>query len=244
MRKILLALLVTLTPVGIAAGEPFAVVELFTSQGCNSCPGAEAVLRDLSAYARESGLRIFPIEWHVDYWDRLGWPDPFGAPEHSQRQRSYARALGQRGPYTPQIIINGTTIVRPAQRRQLVFEQAELALEKPARAAVTLTADLAERALDVTFSVSDAPRRAAVMLIVVERDLGNHVPRGENRGKTLRNDEVVRAHHDLGRLGRETSGTTTLQVPEEIDLAKASLICIVHDPVTMEIVGAASVDLA
>ena len=243
MRRILFALLVTLTPVGIAAGEPFAVVELFTSQGCNSCPGAEAVLRDLSAHARESGLRIFPIEWHVDYWDRLGWPDPFGAPEHSQRQRSYARALGQRAPYTPQIIINGTTIVRPAQRRQLVFEQAELALEKPARAAVTLSADLAERALEVTFSVSDAPRRAAVMLIVVERDLGNHVPRGENRGKTLRHDEVVRAHHDLGRFGRETSGTTTLQMPEEIDPSKASLICIVHDPVTMEIVGAASLDL-
>ena len=243
MRKTLLALLVTLTPVGIAAGEPFAVVELFTSQGCNSCPGAEAVLRDLSAHARSSGLRIFPIEWHVDYWDRLGWPDPFGAPEHSQRQRSYARALGQRGPYTPQIIINGTTIVRPAQRRQLVFDQAELALEKQAKTEVALSADLAERALDVTFSVSDAPRRAAVMLIVVERGLGNHVPRGENRGKTLRHDEVVRAHHDLGRLGRETSGTFVMEVPEEVDPAMASLICIVHDPVTMEIVGAASVDL-
>ncbi|MDE0222672.1 MAG: DUF1223 domain-containing protein [Spirochaetaceae bacterium] len=247
MRKTLLALIVTLatlTPAGIAvAGEPFAVVELFTSQGCNSCPGAEAVLRDLSAHARESGLRIIPIEWHVDYWDRLGWPDPFGDPEHSQRQRRYARALGQRGPYTPQIIVNGTTIVRPAQRRQLVFDQAEMALEQPAQAEVTLSAGLAERALDVSFSVSDAPRRAAMMLIVVERGLGNHVPRGENRGKTLRHDEVVRAHHDLGRIGRETSGTFALEVPEDVDLAMASLICIVHDPVTMEIVGAASVDL-
>lgn len=246
MRKTLLALIVTLatlTPAGIVAGEPFAVVELFTSQGCNSCPGAEAVLRDLSAHARESGLRIIPIEWHVDYWDRLGWPDPFGDPEHSQRQRRYARALGQRGPYTPQIIVNGTTIVRPAQRRQLVFDQAEMALEQPAQAEVTLSAGLAERALDVSFSVSDAPRRAAMMLIVVERGLGNHVPRGENRGKTLRHDEVVRAHHDLGRIGRETSGTFALEVPEDVDLAMASLICIVHDPVTMEIVGAASVDL-
>ena len=144
MRKTLLALIVTLatlTPAGIAvAGEPFAVVELFTSQGCSSCPGAEAVLRDLSAHARESGLRIIPIEWHVDYWDRLGWPDPFGDPEHSQRQRRYARALGQRGPYTPQIIVNGTTIVRPAQRRQLVFDQAETALEQPAQAEITLSA--------------------------------------------------------------------------------------------------------
>jgi len=244
MRRVLLALIVTLTPVGIAAGEPFAVVELFTSQGCSSCPGAEAVLRDLSAHARESGLRIFPIEWHVDYWDRLGWPDPFGEPEHSQRQRRYARALGQRGPYTPQIIVNGTTIVRPAQQRQLVFDQVEQALEQPARAGVSLSAELADGSLDVTYAVNDAPRRAALMLIVVERGLGNHVPRGENRGRTLRHDEVVRTHHDLGRIGRETNGTFALEVPEEVDPAMASLVCIVHDPVTMEIVGAASVDLA
>ena len=202
------------------------------------------MLRDLSAHARESGLRIFPIEWHVDYWDRLGWPDPFGAPEHSQRQRRYARALGQRGPYTPQIIINGTTIVRPAQRRQLVFDQAELALEKQASAEVTLSAELADGSLNIAYAVNDAPRRAALLLIVVERGLGNHVPRGENRGKTLRHDEVVRAHHDLGRVGREATGTTELAFPEEVDPAQASLICIVHDPVTMEIVGAASVDLA
>ena len=84
------------------------------------------------------------------------------------------------------------------------------------------------------------------MLIVVERGLGNHVPRGENRGKTLRHDEVVRAHHDLGRIGREDEPARqrACRFPEEVDPAMASLICIVHDPVTMEIVGAASVDLA
>ena len=245
MRTVLLVLLVTLTPAGIAvAGEPFAVVELFTSQGCSSCPGAEAVLRDLSAHARESGLRIIPIEWHVDYWDRLGWPDPFGDPEHSQRQRRYARALGQRGPYTPQIIVNGTTIVRPAQQRQRVFDQVELALEQPVKAEVSLNTGLADGSLNITYAVNDAPRRAALLLIVVERGLGNHVPRGENRGKTLRHDEVVRTHHDLGRIGREATGSFALAVPEEVDPAMASLICIVHDPVTMEIVGAASVDIA
>lgn len=238
-------MLVTLTPVGIAvAAEPFAVVELFTSQGCNSCPDAEAVLRDLSAHARSSGLRIFPIEWHVDYWDRLGWPDPFGDPEHSQRQRRYARVLGQRGPYTPQLIVNGTTIVRPAQRKHLVFDQVELALEKPAKTEMSLSAERLEGSLDVTCAVSDAPRRLAMMLIVVERGLGNHVPRGENRGKTLRHDEVARAHHDLGRIGREATSRFALEIPEEVDPAMASLICIVNDPVTMEIMGAASIDLA
>ena len=244
VRNALLALLLAMTSGGIAAAEPFAVVELFTSQGCNSCPGAEAVLRDLSAHARESGLRIFPIEWHVDYWDRLGWVDPFGDPEYSQRQRRYARVFGARGPYTPQIIVNGTTVVRPAQRKQLVFDSVASALEEPAEAEVALSADLVDGWLKVTYAVSDAPRRAAVLLIVVERGLGNHVPRGENAGKTLRHDEVARALHDLGRIGREATGTTEMEIPDEVDPAMASVIAIVHDAVTLEILGAASIDLA
>ena len=244
VRPRLLALLVGIASGGVAAAEPFAVVELFTSQGCNSCPGAEAVLRDLSAHARESGLRIFPIEWHVDYWDRLGWVDPFGDPEYSQRQRRYARVFGARGPYTPQIIVNGTTIVRPAQRKQLVFDSVESALEEASKAEVALSADLVDGSLKVTYAVSDAPRRAAMLLIVVERGLGNHVPRGENAGKTLRHDEVARALHDLGRIAREATGTTELEIPDEVDPAMASVIAIVHDAVTLEILGAASVDLA
>ena len=243
-RSALLALLLALASGGVAAAEPFAVVELFTSQGCSSCPGAEAVMRDLSAHARESGLRIFPIEWHVDYWDRLGWDDPFGDPEYSRRQRRYARAFGSRTIYTPQLIVNGTMVVRPAQQRQLVFDEVEHALARRAKAQVSLAAEEADGSLNVTYVVSDAPRRAALILIVVERGLGNHVPRGENAGKTLRHDDVARAFHDLGRVGREANGTTSFVVPEEIDRTMASLIAIVHDAVTLEILGAASVDLA
>ena len=224
--------------------EPFAVVELFTSQGCSSCPGAEAVLRDLSAHARKSGLRVFPIEWHVDYWDRLGWPDPFGDPDYTRRQRRYARALGSRTIYTPQIIVNGATVVRPAQRRQIVFDAVEAALAEQAQAAVSLAAVLEDGSLRVTYEVDDAPRRAAMLLVVVERGLGNHVPRGENAGRTLRHDEVARALHDLGRIDRQASGAVELALPAGVDPAQASVIAIVHDAVTQEIVGAAGVDLA
>ncbi len=244
VRARLLALIAGVAAGGVAAAEPFAVVELFTSQGCSSCPGAEAVLRDLSAYARESGLRVFPIEWHVDYWDRLGWPDPFGDPDYTRRQRRYARAFGERTVYTPQIIVNGATVVRPAQRRQLVFDAVESALAAQAQAAVSLTAGLVDGSLHVTYAVRDAPRRAAMMLVVVERGLGNHVPSGENAGRTLRHDEVARALHDLGRIGRQASGTAELALPDEVDAAKASVIAIVHDAVTLEILGAAGVDPA
>lgn len=243
-RVRLLILIAGVAAGGAAAAEPFAVVELFTSQGCSSCPAAEAVLRDLSAHARQSGLRVFPIEWHVDYWDRLGWPDPFGDPDHSRRQRRYARALGSRTVYTPQIIVNGATVVRPAQRRQLVFDAVESALGAEAQAEVSLTAVLTDRSLRVTWAVRDAPRRAAVLLVVVERGLGNHVPRGENAGRTLRHDEVARTLHDVGRIGRQASGDAELALPAGVDAAQASVIAIVRDAVTQEIVGAAGVDLA
>ena len=165
-------------------------------------------------------------------------------PEPRRSSRRYARVFGARGPYTPRIIVNGTTVVRPAQRKQLVFDSVESALEEPAEAEVALSADLVDGSLNVTYAVSDAPRRAAMLLIVVERGLGNHVPRGENAGKTLRHDEVARALHDLGRIAREATGTTELEIPDEVDPAMASVIAIVHDAVTLEILGAASVDLA
>src|SRR5215471_1797760 len=83
------------------AESGFAVVELFTSEGCSSCPPADAVLRDLS------GADLYPLSFHVDYWNELGWVDPFSAVWATERQRTYARALGERGVYTPEMIVNG-----------------------------------------------------------------------------------------------------------------------------------------
>jgi hypothetical protein len=84
-----------------------AVIELFTSEGCSSCPPADDVLAELAA-RRERGDAVVTLGFHVDYWDHLGWAEPFGSPAWTQRQTDYARALGLRGLYTPQAVINGT----------------------------------------------------------------------------------------------------------------------------------------
>ena len=107
------------------ATSSFAVVELFTSQGCNSCPRAEEALARL--VEDTAGLAVFPIEWHVHYWDYLGWPDPYAIPEAAQRQRRYGQVLGS-GVYTPQMVLNGRSIVRPAQDYHLVRSSALTAL--------------------------------------------------------------------------------------------------------------------
>ena len=91
----------------VMAAEPFAVVELFTSEGCSSCPPAEALLNQIHPRAAKSGQRIYTLAFHVDYWDRLGWKDPFSEAAYSQRQNSYANGFGEDRIYTPQMIVNG-----------------------------------------------------------------------------------------------------------------------------------------
>jgi hypothetical protein len=112
-------------PVAQAGGV--AVVELFTSEGCSSCPPADAVLADIAA---TGGPTTYALAYHVDYWDDLGWPDRFASPESAARQQTYARALGTRGLYTPQMVVGGTEQFTGSDRAR-----ATAAIEREARRA-------------------------------------------------------------------------------------------------------------
>ena len=99
------------TAVGGTAQEghptPFALVELFTSEGCSSCPPADALFAKLMTEADTSGRAVYGLSFHVDYWDSLGWKDPFPDASFTRRQNRYETLLGVRGPYTPQLVVNG-----------------------------------------------------------------------------------------------------------------------------------------
>ncbi|MBZ0167242.1 MAG: DUF1223 domain-containing protein, partial [Candidatus Omnitrophica bacterium] len=90
-----------------AGDQPFALVELFTSQGCSSCPTADEYLKELTTLAREKNIRLFTLGFHVDYWDYLGWRDPYASPQFTARQQRYAQVLRASTIYTPQMIVNG-----------------------------------------------------------------------------------------------------------------------------------------
>src|SRR6476620_3102500 len=110
----------------------FAVVELFTSEGCSSCPPADAVLARLAADTRDRGLAVYPLAFHVDYWDRLGWRDPHSAKAYTDRQYAYAAALGAAGQvYTPQMVVNGTAAFAGSNARE-ADRQVAAALVRPA----------------------------------------------------------------------------------------------------------------
>ncbi|MGQ5261954.1 DUF1223 domain-containing protein [Micromonospora sp. ZYX-F-536] len=226
----------------------FAVVEMFTSQGCNSCPPAEDVLSEIDRDARERGQPVYALGFHVDYWDHLGWADPFGAEAHTLRQEAYARALGSRGLYTPQMIVNGAVEFVGSDRRL-----ASMAINSALSEAVNTTPlalSLQEapedagdgRRVVVEFEAGRLPQPAAFNVAVVERGLENDVPRGENAGRRLRQDGVVRAFTSIPM--NTERGQVDLEVPSTLDPRKASVVGYVQNDGDKTIVGAASVDVA
>lgn len=193
MRLLLVPFLALLAAPALAETRPV-VVELFTSQGCSSCPPAEAYFRDLAARGD-----LVALEWHVDYWDDLHagasgkWKDPFSSPDHTRRQRAYNRALlGKPGAYTPQLVIDGAEetvgsrraeIDRLVNGRQGTEETASLAVA-PGPDGLTVTAA--------------APAGATVRLVRFAKALVTRVQGGENAGKTLAEAHVVRRQEVLG----------------------------------------------
>lgn len=168
-----------------SAGEPVPVlVELFTSEGCSSCPSADAALETLARTQPVAGARIIPLELHVDYWNDLGWADPFSSPAFTQRQRDDARGAGDDRIYTPQMVVDGA--------QSFVGEEAR-AEEAVARAAEVskLPVSIDIRGASVVVQAKP-PADADVWLAVTEGELVSHVPRGENAGRTLRHAAVVR----------------------------------------------------
>lgn len=176
--------------------QPTGVVELFTSQGCSSCPPADRVMTELSK-SRDT----LALSWHVDYWDYLGWKDTFGSPESTKRQRAYAISLGSRSVYTPQAVINGRIDV-VGSRGKAVSE----ALEKFAGTEKGLSASAIEARADngvLTVTVPHAPQSAGSTLWMVYFDHGSTVAvqRGENKGRSIVYSNVVRGMEMIGMVG-------------------------------------------
>ncbi len=218
---------------GTAAAPGFALVELFTSEGCSSCPPADRLLDALATEARKDGRRVHALAFHVDYWDYIGWKDPFGSPAHTARQRAYTHALGS-STYTPQMVVNG--------RREFVGSQgpkarAEVlrAVGEPATVALTATADPAEGGWTVTYETKGAPPGVQIHAALVQGGLSTKVPRGENAGRTLPHDNVVRAF----ATGGIPRGALRLSAPEGATATR--FVVFAQDPGSMAVLAATEV---
>jgi hypothetical protein len=223
---------------GTAKGASFAVVELFTSEGCSSCPPADNVLHALAQEAQ--GRPVFLLSFHVDYWNDLGWPDPFSAEAFTDRQRAYARAGSGSGLYTPQMIVGGRDAFIGSNAGE-ARRRIEESLARPALAAVSLRArvDPGASHVDVAYTVTGATEDAVLNVALVERDLVVRVLRGENAGRMLRHENVVRAF-ETASASRSPEGSVRLALPPSMDRSRASIIGYAQRRASLEIIGATS----
>ncbi len=232
--------LTTEEPEMAGGGDGFAVVELFTSEGCSSCPPADRLLSELIEESRREGTHVYALAYHVDYWDRLGWRDRFADPAYTERQRAYVKD----GVYTPQMVVSGTAQFVGSDAARARREVKE-ALGRPVPAPVTLEVKPAEGgAISVRYSCMlpesvDMVSNASLHVALIENGLTTEVKAGENAGETLRHDGVVRAFTTV-KPGSVVHGTVELKPPKDLKPENASVIAFVQHGRTMHIHGAAS----
>jgi hypothetical protein len=181
----LLALLASLAGAGAAAAsENKTVVELFTSQGCSSCPKADKLLGELA-----SDPRLIALTLAVDYWDYLGWRDTLALHAHSKRQKGYAGHRGDRHVYTPQVVLNGISETIGNDRNAI--EDAVSKAEQMNRLAVPVTLKRTDTNVEIEVGAGNGPAASIWVLSVLQKQPVT-IERGENRGKTITYHNVVR----------------------------------------------------
>jgi hypothetical protein len=178
------------------------VVELFTSEGCSSCPPADALLIKLSEKQGPEKEQIIALEEHVDYWDQLGWRDPFSSAEWTRRQESYAAAFGYGSVYTPQMVVDGRTEFVGSREWEARKEIEEMAGKAKAEVRIT-RAGIGEDGKKFTVNVGKLAGVAGndvveVWFAITETGLHNAVTRGENAGEDLHHAAVVRTLRRIG----------------------------------------------
>jgi len=182
-----------ITTYGIARAEPRALLELFTSQGCSSCPAADKLLGEL---ANDPSLVALSVP--IDYWDYLGWKDTLADPAHSARQRAYSRVRGDRQVYTPQIVVNGAMHVLGSDRtavERMIAQTDQKASVMSLPVLLTVTASN----LNVTVKAKDGEHSGGeVWLCPLAKSVTVAIGRGENHGRTITYHNVVRRWVKLG----------------------------------------------
>jgi hypothetical protein len=232
-----LALLILEAPAASAA-TPFALLELFTSEGCSSCPAADRLLAETAAAAQRDGRHVLALEFHVDYWNHLGWKDPFSDPSYSRRQSAYAEAFHLNSLYTPQLVVNGREEFVGSDRNRTA-SAIRAALTRPASVSLALRSFPAVRGTSVDFTVTRAPANAVVCVALVDSSDATRVNAGENAGRTLVHTGVVRAFASTPIAGA-ASGRLTLPPVAGRTPARPHLVGWVEDGATLTILGVAT----
>lgn len=214
----------------------FAVVELFTSEGCESCPTGDKILSQLAAEAKQNGKAIYCLEYHVDYWNKGGWKDPFSKNQFTFRQENYSRVLPNKEMYTPQLVINGQTELN-ANNLSLAKTAIDKAMKQEPVLKVSMHIDSILRdTAYVSYTCSKQDKNYVLRIVLAENKLSSKVTGGQHAGKVLLHDAVVRI---LFSVNNPTAkGQAAIPLKEFKTDSNFSWTAFVQHKQTMKILGA------
>jgi hypothetical protein len=232
------------------------IVELFTSEGCSSCPPADDVLARLQQTQPIAGAEVIALSEHVDYWNYIGWSDPFSSAAFSARQEIYARAFGQQDSvYTPQMIVDGQAEFNGSAMNKALEAIAKAARSPKADVRIVIPETKTQkdnRKVSLSVSVKNVPPVdrgdvAEVILALTEDKLSSNVTRGENSGRKLAHTAVVR---EMRALGRVDPATKTFDSEKTVAIADGwkrddlRVVVFVQERAHRRVLGAAVLNLA
>jgi len=218
------------------------VLELFTSQGCSSCPSADKVLSDIGKEAMSAGKRIYPLSFHVDYWNRIGWVDPYSDRTFSNRQRMYSQKLYNTHVYTPQLVLNGQEVLVGSAKDKIA-----VAIQKMLKRSSQINIEARNLIIEqdiarIDYLLSGENVEGQILnAVLVESNLATDVRRGENRGRTLKNDYVVRSMKSI--TNPVFKGQVNLPISEEVSRQDAQLVLYTQNEIDWTITGAVIVKI-
>jgi hypothetical protein len=241
------AILLALPRVGGPPPAKTAVlVELFTSEGCSSCPAADTLLAKLVQEQSIADVEIVPLSLHVDYWDHQGWKDPFSSKVFTARQQEYSKIFGEDRVYTPQMVVDGRDEFTGSDEKA-ALRTVRAAAARP-RLPLTLDARASGPAVRLSIDLPAAPAGSEpieVMVALTEDDLSSVVRRGENGGRTLSHVAVVRKLQALGTLDRESFvANGQLDLARGWNVPKMRAVSWLQGRKSRHVYGAAAVGLA
>lgn len=246
MKKISLAPALILVGVAIAAASGFitinknhtiatekngfSVLELFTSEGCSSCPAADKAVANILS---KNTKNVYILSYHVDYWNRLGWKDVFSKAEFSARQQKYAAHFSSEGVYTPQVIVNGTTEFVGSDESKINNTIAG-SLQKDAGSDVSISTSKKSNTITISFDIKEQDR-VLLNIALVQPEATTDVKRGENGGRMLHHVNIVREFKTVDAAGK---GNITIEIPKELSGMALELIAFTQQKNSLKILGA------
>lgn len=220
-------------PQNSSGNNGFAVLELFTSEGCSSCPPADELMGKIQKEWKDQPVYI--LAYHVDYWNHLGWKDQFSSATNSLRQQQYSRSLRSQV-YTPQLVVNGKTEFVGSDEDS-VEKAVHHFLNSSGAPVINLKTKVLPKALSVDYKTTKTDSRNKLLITLIEKKSVSNVARGENEGRHLTHWQIVHQQNQIS-LKNSPEGTTSFKIPTNFNVHNWEIIGLIQNIKTGEITGA------